>query len=82
MPNHISKMVLFTVHSSLPDEARTPRKDRYAKDHRAPNHISKTVPPTVHLGPADRDRTSHEGDDPSIPSRSSSAPDGLAGFGA
>ena len=34
-----------------PEEARTPRRDCYAKDHRDPNHISKTVPPTVHLGP-------------------------------
>ena len=32
-------------------EARTPRKDRCAKDHGAPNHISKTVLSTVHLGP-------------------------------
>ena len=33
------------------EEARTPRKERRAKDHRAPNHISKTVPPTVHSRP-------------------------------
>ena len=30
-------------------EARTPRKDRCAKDHGAPNHISKTVLSTVTL---------------------------------
>ena len=36
-----------------PEEARTPRKDRCGKVHRAPSHISKTVPPTIHLGPPD-----------------------------
>ena len=51
VPSHNSKMVLSTIHVGGPEEARTPRKDRCAKDHRAPNHISKTVPPTVHLGP-------------------------------
>ena len=40
-----------------PGEARTPRKDRGAKDHRAPNHISKTVLSTVHLGPPEKNRT-------------------------
>ena len=34
-----------------PEETRTPRRDRDAKDHRAPSHISKTVLPTVHSGP-------------------------------
>ena len=43
--------VLSTVHVSPPEEARTPRKDRCAKDHRAPSHISKMVPPTIPLGP-------------------------------
>ena len=41
-PDHSSKMVLPAVQLSPPEEARTPRKDRYAKNHRAPNHISKT----------------------------------------
>ena len=50
-PIHISNMVLPTVKSGPPEEARTPRKDRGTKDHRAPNHISKTVPPTVQLSP-------------------------------
>ena len=50
-PDHSSKMVLPAVQLSPPEEARTPRKDRYAKNHRAPNHISKTVLSTVHLGP-------------------------------
>ena len=40
------------------EEARTPRKERRAKDHRSPNHISKTVPPTVHSSPPNWDRTS------------------------
>ena len=42
------------------EEARTPRKERRAKDHRAPNHISKTVPPTVHSSPPNWDRTSDQ----------------------
>ena len=39
------------THVSPPEEARTPRKDRCGKVHRAPSHISKMVPPTIHLGP-------------------------------
>ena len=39
------------------EEARTPRKERRAKDHRAPNHISKMVPPTVHSSPPNWART-------------------------
>ena len=38
-------------------EARNPRKERGANDHRAPNHISKTVLSTVHFGPPKRTRT-------------------------
>ena len=40
--------------------ARTPRKDRCAKDHRALNHISKMVPPTIHVGPPEKTRTNSE----------------------
>ena len=43
--------VLDFVQLGGPEEARTPRKDRYGEDHRAPNHIPKTVLSTVHLGP-------------------------------
>ena len=46
-----SASVLDFVKSSPPEEARTPREDRCAKDHRDPSHISKMVPPTIHLGP-------------------------------
>ena len=46
-----SASVLDFVKSGPPEEARTPRKDRCGKVHRAPSHISKTVPPTIHLGP-------------------------------
>ena len=53
-PSHISKIVPPTIHLGPPEEARTPRKDRCAKDHRAPNHISKMVLSTVHLGWAKR----------------------------
>ena len=56
-PSHISKMVLPIVQLGPPGEARTPRKDRCAKDHRAPSHISKTVLSTVHLGPPEETRT-------------------------
>ena len=41
----------FESYLAQPEEARTPRKDRCAKDHRAPSHISKMVPPTIPLGP-------------------------------
>ena len=43
---------LSIVKISPPEEARTSRKDRRAKDHRDPNRISKTVLSTVHFGPA------------------------------
>ena len=43
--------VLSTVHVSPLRGARTTRKGRAIKNHRAPNHISKMVPPTVHSGP-------------------------------
>ena len=56
-PIQSSKMVLPTVNSGPPEEARTPRKDRCGKVHRAPSHISKTVPPTIHLGPPEGART-------------------------
>ena len=46
-----SASVLDFVQSGPPEEARTPRKDRCAKDHRAPSHISNMVPPTTPLGP-------------------------------
>ena len=49
LPSHISNVILSIVKVGPPGEARTPRKDRGAKDHRAPNHISKTVLSTVHL---------------------------------
>ena len=48
---HISNTVLSTVKLGPPEGARTPRKDRCGKVHRAPSHISKTIPPTIHLGP-------------------------------
>ena len=56
-PIHISNTVLPTVKSGPPEEARTLRKDRGTKDHRAPNHISKTGPPTVQLSPPNWTRT-------------------------
>ena len=46
-----SASVLDFVKPGPPEEARTPREDRCAKDHRDPSHISKMVPPTIHLGP-------------------------------
>ena len=49
-----SASVLDFVQSGPPEEARTPREDRCAKDHRDPSHISKMVPPTIHLGPLQR----------------------------
>ena len=49
--------VMNSVRHCGPEEARTPRKDRYGEDHRAPNHIPKTVLSTVHLGPLAGDRT-------------------------
>ena len=54
-------MVLPIVKSGPPEEARTPREDRCAKDHRDPSHISKMVPPTIHLGPLGEDRTDPSG---------------------
>ena len=42
---------------SPPGEARTPRKERGGKDHRAPNHISKMVLSTVKSGPPEGTRT-------------------------
>ena len=44
-----------------PEGARTPRKDRCGKVHRAPSHISKTIPPTIHLGPLGKDRPDPSG---------------------
>ena len=57
MPSHISKIVLSIVKIGPPEEARTPGKDRCAKDHRAPSHISKMVLSTVHFGPPEEART-------------------------
>ena len=45
-----SASVLDFVQPGPPEEARTPRKDRCAKDHRAPSHISKMVLSTMHVG--------------------------------
>ena len=69
---HNSKMVLPIVNLGPPEEARTPRKDRCGKVHRAPSHISKTVPPTIHLGPPARHRNPRrlphaEGEPPECP---------------
>ena len=51
------------VRTPPPDEARTPREDRCAKDHRDPSHISKMVPPTIHSGPPTETRTPREDHD-------------------